>query len=148
MAPVASGQPLVVDIKSETQNTKPESFREQSRGNATWHTLISAPTTLTDSLSSGVATCASGGSLALHQHKQAEIYFILSGSGKVEINGVRHPVSGQKLVWIPGGAEHGVFCNEHETLTWLYIFPEGRFSDVIYHFKNEISSEPKTLAKL
>ncbi|OHF01741.1 hypothetical protein CORC01_02932 [Colletotrichum orchidophilum] len=140
-------KPLIVDIKSEATKI-PEFFSEHSRGNATWHTLVSAPGTLTDSLSSGVATCPPNGSLALHRHKQAEIYYVLSGSGKVEINGVRHNVSKDQLVWIPGDAEHGVFCDGDETMTWLYVFPEGRFSDIVYRFKHEIMGEPEIRAKL
>ncbi|KAK7435673.1 hypothetical protein CaCOL14_004456 [Colletotrichum acutatum] len=147
MASKTPESPLIVDLKSSTTNP-PESFPEQSRGNATWHTLVSAPGTVTDSLSSGVATCPPNGSLALHRHKQAEIYYVLSGSGKVEINGVRHAVSKDQLVWIPGDAEHGVFCGEGETMTWLYVFPEGRFSDIVYRFKHEVLGEPEIRAKL
>lgn len=85
----------------------------------------------------GIATCPAEGSLALHQHTQAEIYYILSGSGIVEINGVRNHVSEGSVLWIPGNAMHGVVCGPNETLTWFYVFPEARFEDIVYRFKPE-----------
>lgn len=124
------------------------SFAEPSRGNTTWHTLLSAPTTPTDALSAGVAVCPSNGSLALHRHKQAEIYYILSGSGEVEIDGTRQRVSKNMIIWIPGDAEHGVFCGEGEELKWLYVFPEGKFEDVVYRFSNEEENQSGRTSKL
>ncbi|KAF2141919.1 uncharacterized protein K452DRAFT_358424 [Aplosporella prunicola CBS 121167] len=115
----------------------PSSFAEPNRGNTAWRTLLSASTTSTTSLSAGVAVCPSNGSLALHRHAQAEIYYILSGAGEVEIDGQRHSVSKDMIVWIPGDAEHGVFCGEEE-LEWLYVFPEGRYEDVVYRFSGEM----------
>ncbi|KAL1628548.1 hypothetical protein SLS56_005780 [Neofusicoccum ribis] len=89
------------------------------------------------SLSAGIAVCPSKGSLALHRHAQAEIYYILSGTGEVEIEGKRQKVAKDMAVWIPGDAEHGVFCDEGEELRWLYVFPEGKFEDVVYRFRAE-----------
>lgn len=82
----------------------------------------------------GLATCPPEGYLALHQHTQVEIYYILSGTGSVEINGERHRVSSGSILWIPGDAIHGVFCGPGETLHWLYVFPEARFGDITYRF--------------
>lgn len=87
-------------------------------------------------MSSGIAVCPPWGSLALHRHRQAEIYYVLSGSGHVEIDGKRVQVGPDTLVWIPGDAEHGVFC-EGEEMRWLYVFPEGSFDSVVYRFSVE-----------
>ena len=73
-------------------------------------------------------------SLALHRHAQAELYFILDGTGEVEIDRKREKVGKDTVIWIPGDAEHGVFCAKGESLRWLYVFPEGSFEDVIYRF--------------
>lgn len=110
------------------------SFIEPERGTATWHTLLSAPDTPTTSLCAGIAVCPSNGSLALHRHTQAEIYYVLSGEGEVEVDGKWHRVTEKMSVCIPGDAEHGVFCGEGETLEWLYVFPEGNFHNVVYRF--------------
>ncbi|OJD32563.1 uncharacterized protein BKCO1_37000152 [Diplodia corticola] len=116
---------------------QPSSFAEPTRGTTTWHTLLSAPNTPTDSLTTGIATCPPNGSLALHRHKQAEIYYILSGTGEVEIEGERQRVVKDTVVWIPGDAEHGVFCGEQSELQWLYVFPESKMENVVYRFRDE-----------
>ncbi|KAH8646118.1 RmlC-like cupin domain-containing protein [Xylariales sp. PMI_506] len=127
--------PLVIDTAATLQEP-PSSFPTLDKGNTTWHTLLSAPTTPTDSLCAGIATCPANGTLARHRHSQAEMYYVLSGSGEVEIDGKRQRVSKGTLLWIPGDAEHGVFCEESETLQWLYVFPGGKFDDVVYRFSN------------
>ncbi|KAF4442840.1 hypothetical protein F53441_11630 [Fusarium austroafricanum] len=129
-------KPLIIDIDAQTR-TKPSSFAEKERGNATWHTLLSSPETSTASLTGGIATCPAYGTLALHRHKQAEIYYILSGTGEVEVEGERYSVSKNNLVWIPGDAEHGVFCGSNE-LSWLYVFPEDSFDNIVYRFTNDV----------
>ncbi|KAF4994096.1 hypothetical protein FGRMN_6011 [Fusarium graminum] len=129
-------KPLIIDINAQSKNA-PSSFAEKERGNATWHTLLSAPGTATTSLSGGIATCPRYGTLALHRHKQAEVYFILSGNAEVEVDGERHHVSQNNLVWIPGDAEHGVFCGDQE-LSWLYFFPGDSFDNVVYRFTHEV----------
>jgi mannose-6-phosphate isomerase-like protein (cupin superfamily) len=129
-------KPLILDISAQSQNT-PSSFAEKERGNATWHTLLSSPDTASTSITAGIATCPRYGTLALHRHKQAEVYFILSGSGEVEVNGERHSVSKNNLIWIPGDAEHGVFCGDNE-LSWLYFFPEDSFANIVYRFTAEV----------
>lgn len=111
------------------------SFQESHMGNVVWQTLLDNSQTSTDSMCAGIATCPSNGSLALHQHAQAEMYYVLDGSGEVEIDGERHPVKEGSVLWIPGDVMHGVFCGPEETLRWLYVFPEGRFENIIYRFK-------------
>ncbi|KAF9876993.1 hypothetical protein CkaCkLH20_05259 [Colletotrichum karsti] len=135
---ISSHKPVLMDHATITRLAE-SAFPEPVYGNVTWQTLLSRPDTLTDSMCAGLATCPPEGFLALHQHTQAEIYYILSGTGTVEIDGKRHAVSGGSILWIPGDAVHGVFCGPGETLHWLYVFPEARFEDIIYRFQ-----EPKT----
>ncbi|KAI5458523.1 RmlC-like cupin domain-containing protein [Mariannaea sp. PMI_226] len=132
---LTSEEPVFVDV-SQVETTASEGFQEPSRGNTTWHTLLSAPNTSTNAFCGGVAVCPRYGTLALHRHKQAEIYYILSGSGEVEVDGKRTRVSKDMVVWIPGDAEHGVFTGDEE-LKWFYVFPEGSFESVIYRFTHE-----------
>lgn len=127
-------QPIVVDGSKVSQMAM-DSFPDSSYGNVVWQTLLSKPGTSSDSMCAGIATCPPNGTLALHQHTQAELYYVLAGSGEVEIDGVRHRVTEGSVLWIPGDAVHGVFCGPQETLRWLYVFPEGRFEDVVYRFK-------------
>ncbi|KAH7141307.1 RmlC-like cupin domain-containing protein [Dactylonectria estremocensis] len=142
-----SQKPVIIDTLSS--NNPPESFPEPSYGNTTWRTLLSAPNTPTDAMSVGIAFCPPSGTLSLHRHKQSEIYYVLSGTGEVEIDGQRNRVSEGMVLWIPGDAEHGVFCNETDELKWLYVFPEGNFEHVIYRFSHEKGeSRNQALAKL
>lgn len=127
-----SAQPVFLDEQVLKQPSS--SFPEPHQGNVTWHTFVSAPTTPSSSMSAGIAECPANGCLALHRHKQAEMYYVLSGSGEVEVDGKRQRVRPGMMVWIPGDAEHGVFCGGDEQLRWLYVFPEGSFEDVVYRF--------------
>ncbi|KAK2593627.1 hypothetical protein QQS21_008675 [Conoideocrella luteorostrata] len=111
------------------------SFPDSAHGNVVWKTVFSSPATPTDSMCAGIATCPPGGHLALHQHAPAEMYYILAGSGNVEVNGVANHVSAGTVLWIPGDAMHGVFCGPKETLEWLYVFPEAQFKNIVYRFK-------------
>ncbi|KAL6918478.1 hypothetical protein FSST1_009973 [Fusarium sambucinum] len=126
--------PVILDGE-KVNKTALSSFPDITYGSVVWQTLLSSPGTCSNGLCAGIATCPSNGILALHQHTQAEIYYVLAGSGEVEIDGVRHRVTEGSMLWIPGDAMHGVFCGPGETLRWLYVFPEGRFEDIIYRFK-------------
>lgn len=135
MAPNSSKATLL--YPSSINNIPLGAFEAKTRGNCYWRTLFTSPLTNTDSLSVGIATCPPLGTLALHRHKQSELYHVLSGTGEIEIDGQRHQVHAGVTLFIPGDAEHGVFCKEGEELTWLYVFPEGCFEDVVYRFTNE-----------
>lgn len=113
-------------LNEEALKNPPSSFPEPEKGNATWHTLLSAPSTASTSLSAGIAVCPANGCLALHRHKQAEIYYILSGTGELEVDGKRQRVVKDISIRIPGNAEHGVFCGDGEQLRWLYFFSRGK----------------------
>lgn len=95
---------------------------------------------------SGIAVCQPRtGSLCPHRHTQAEIYYIISGKGIVQIDGKEYEVEGGSSVFIPGDAEHGIFNKGEEELRWLYVFPTGAFSDIVYRFANEEAGEDKKL---
>lgn len=131
-SPNSTDEPIF--LNEEALKHPPSSFPEPEKGNTTWHTLLSAPSTPSTSLSAGIAVCPANGCLALHRHKQPELYHILSGTGELEVDGKRQRVGKGMTVWIPGNAEHGVFCGDGEQLQWFYVFPEGRFEDVVYRF--------------
>ncbi|KAK5092033.1 hypothetical protein LTR70_007900 [Exophiala xenobiotica] len=117
----------------------PESFPDKSKGTVSWQTLLSSPSTPTNSLTAGIASCPPrSGYLALHRHKQAEIYHVISGRGVVKIEGVDHEVAGGDVVFIPGDAEHGIWnVSGEEELRWLYCFAVDGFGEVVYRFSGE-----------
>lgn len=126
--------PIVMTGDKVSQMTL-DSFADSNNGNVVWQTLLSSANPSANAMCAGIATCPSNGTLALHQHTQAELYYILAGSGQVEIDGVRHHVTEGSMLWIPGDVVHGVFCGPDETLKWLYVFPEGRFENIKYRFQ-------------
>ncbi len=101
-----------------------------------WRTLISGDRTPTDSLTVGVAELEIGEARAfcLHKHAQAEVYYILFGEGVVTISGKDYSVRPGTAVFIPGGAEHGVWNTGTEVLRLLYVFPTSSVTEVKYEF--------------
>ncbi|KPA36318.1 cupin 2 conserved barrel protein [Fusarium langsethiae] len=129
------GQTPVILDGNQISQTAFSSFPDTKYGTVVWQILLSKPSTSSDSMCVGIATCPPNGTLALHQHSQAEVYYVLEGTGEVEIDGVRHHVKAGAVLWIPGNAMHGAFCGPDESLKWFYVFPEARFEDIIYKFK-------------
>ncbi|KAL4933141.1 cupin domain-containing protein [Aspergillus undulatus] len=150
-------QPIIL-TPSSISSHRQDTFPSASHGhNLTWLTLLSSPSTPSTSLSAGIATLRPNGYLALHRHRQAEIYYVLNGSAVVVIDNEKYRVGRGTVVFMPGDAEHGVFNyrdvkgdnNEgegedgngegkgEEDFIWLYIFPEGSFGDVVYRFSEK-----------
>lgn len=130
----APQEAVVIDASYASQN-QPESFSDSSRGEVTWHTLLSAPKTSSQDMSAGIASCpANTGYLAHHRHTQSEIYYVISGKGEVTVDGKVHAVSGGSTVFIPGNAEHGIKNTGDQELKWFYVFPTASFSNVKYKF--------------
>jgi mannose-6-phosphate isomerase-like protein (cupin superfamily) len=105
-------------------------------GSVRWRTLISGDRTPTDSLTVGVAELEPG-ELKLfrpHKHRQAEVYFILSGEGTVTISGNDYPVRPRTTIFIPGGAEHAARNTGADLLRLLYVFPADSFAEIEYEF--------------
>ena len=112
-----------------------ETFDDPTRGDVSWFTLLSSDITPTSRMSAGLAEIVtSAGSLKLHRHAQAEIYFIVEGTGILTIDGVERTVSAGAAVFIPGDAEHGIRNESDALLRLFYVFPTDRFSDVVYRF--------------
>ena len=112
-----------------------ESFADPARGDASWRTLFSAEATPTSAMSAGVAELPPGGAgLRAHRHTQPEIYYVLSGSGIVTIDGVEAQVSAGAAIFIPGDAEHAARNTGAGALRIFYVFPADSFGEVIYRF--------------
>ncbi|RAL00709.1 cupin domain-containing protein [Aspergillus ibericus CBS 121593] len=113
----------------------PESFPSPSHGHLTWRTLFTQPNTPTSDLAAGIAICPPHtGHLCAHRHAQAELYYVLKGRATVTIDGHPHHVEKGTAVFIPGDAEHSVVNDGDQEFEWLYVFPGGRFQDVVYCF--------------
>ncbi|MDO8882322.1 MAG: cupin domain-containing protein [Pseudotabrizicola sp.] len=111
-----------------------ETWADPAHGSVRWQSLFSAGITPTDSLTCGVAHVAAGDTFTLHSHPQAEVYFGLSGSGVVMVDGTACPLSPGVALFIPGGAVHGIILAT-EPMSWFYVFAADSFDEIAYSFK-------------
>jgi mannose-6-phosphate isomerase-like protein (cupin superfamily) len=146
--PKPGGIDTVCLAKEDIQKIDKEGYNDRDHGRCSWRTLISSDRTPSNSLTAGIATCgprkesqpaSSGGNLAPHRHYHAEIYFIMSGEGIVNVDMIEHKVKAGSVVFIPGNAEHSVRnLSLTEELVWYYCFAAESFQDVRYRFKNDL----------
>jgi len=113
-----------------------ESWRSNDTGFVDWWTLFSADRTDTQGMTVGVAEIPVGAPRPErgHQHTQAELYYIISGSGEVVIEGEPTSVVAGDAVLIPGDIEHLAVNTGSVPLRLLYVFATDSFSDIVYRF--------------
>jgi mannose-6-phosphate isomerase-like protein (cupin superfamily) len=81
-------------------------------------------------LSLGLYKHGIGLSVPQQPHTEDEVYFVLSGSGTIEIDGEDHAVTSGSVVYVPAGVGHH-FHGVSETLQVLVLFApaEGTIAD-------------------
>jgi quercetin dioxygenase-like cupin family protein len=100
----------------------------------TWRTLVSGDITPSAELSGGIAYLAPGDILKPHRHAPAEVYFIVSGTPIVTLNGVDQVAMPGSAVFIPGDVEHGIRNEGPGEARFFYCFAVNSFGDVEYRF--------------
>ena len=100
-----------------------------------WKVLIAGERTETRGLATGIAEVAPGAELTGHRHEPAEIYFIVSGRGEMEIEDRSQPVGPGCAVYIPPDVRHALRCTGAEPLVFVFAFPRDRFDEIAYHFE-------------
>lgn len=133
----SKGTPIVIREK----DCKLEGWTNAIPGEVQWRTLISADKTPTRSLTCGVAELLpdSKSDLKIHHHPPAELYYILEGTGEVEIEGQTCLVSKGDAVFIPQKAKHGLKNTGDSLLRLLYVFPVDSFNEVEYTFVDPVT---------
>ena len=106
-------------------------------GNVHWRTLLSADRTSSHTMTCGVTEIGPGhpDKILLHSHAQVEVYYFLSGTGVVHIDGEEYAAKAGTTVFIPGNARHGVRNTGEDALRLFYVFAVDSFSDVKYVFQ-------------
>ena len=127
-------------IRVDSATLPDERWDDPARGSIRFRTLLSAPQTDSDTLTCGVAIMDRGDTFPLHSHPQSEVYFGLEGEGEVSIDGTLHRLAPGILLYIPGGAVHGIPMASGP-LRWFYTFAADSFADIRYSFLFE--TDPK-----
>jgi len=130
--------PAVAHVVNEA-DVPLEAWNDAVRGVVTWRTLLSGDRTPTRGLTLGVAEVVeqTGAEARLHRHAQDEAYYVLSGKGVLNVDGLEHPLSAGSTAFIPGNAWHAARAVGSEPLRLLYVFPADSFADVVYEFPDE-----------
>jgi quercetin dioxygenase-like cupin family protein len=104
------------------------------RSGVRWKLVFSGQRTPTGAMSVGLAEIGPGGVLPLHHHAPAEVYHVLEGQGRAEVEGVSHELRPGRLLFIPAGARHRTTNTGPGPLRFLFVFPTDSFEQVVYHF--------------
>lgn len=61
-----------------------------------------------------------------HTHEDAEVFVILQGTGHMEINGRRHPVTAGDVLVVESGEDHHLIASPDDPCVnlWLHAGPE------------------------
>lgn len=111
--------------------TKPEL---RARSSIRWKTLLGEGGTPTAKVTFGLAEIPVGGTWVLHHHAPPEVYYILAGEGRTEIDGVRHEIRAGSVIYIPGNARHLTVNTGSDPLRFAYAFPTDTIEEIEYHF--------------
>jgi mannose-6-phosphate isomerase-like protein (cupin superfamily) len=79
----------------------------------------------TMSLEAGVIRLRGGQKDTQTNHPLDELYYIIEGEGKINIDGKTHEVSSGTLVFVPAHKDHNFYGNEDELLV-LYVFSKHK----------------------
>jgi mannose-6-phosphate isomerase-like protein (cupin superfamily) len=122
-----------------------EGWNDPVRGRITWRTLLSGDRTRTDLMTLGVTEVGPGqpNPFNQHRHAQAEIYYVIAGTGIVTIDGVEYALRSGSSVFVPGNVWHGARNTGTDVLRLLYVFATDSFSDVKYEFGHFATSAQK-----
>ncbi len=126
-------KPVVVDqVALDWEDWKAPAGADRSA--VRWKLLVSGERCPSAGLVTGVGEVAPGGVLPRHYHEPEETYYVVSGRGHVEIDGVRMDVGPGTAVFIPPNARHALYCTGAVPLVFVFTFARDRLADVAYYF--------------
>ena len=105
-----------------------------ARSPVRWKLLIAGERGPSRGLVQGVLEVPPGASLLLHHHEPEETYYVLSGRGRMRIDGSESALGPGSAVFIPSNARHAVRCTGREPLVIVFVFARDRFDQVVYRF--------------
>lgn len=99
-----------------------------------WKLLITGERTPSSGLVTGIAEVPPGTSLPLHHHEPEETYYVISGTGHMQIDDCETEISQGSAIYIPPNAKHSVRCTGTEPLVFIFTFAHDSFDQIIYNF--------------
>jgi mannose-6-phosphate isomerase-like protein (cupin superfamily) len=133
--PTPSGEAQVLGRVTHLATRPEEGWINADGSELVWRTLLSADRDGSVSMCAGMAEIpVSPIALPLHRHAQDEIYFVVSGHGDVEIDGVTNEIGPGSCVFVPGNAWHAIRNPGPDSLRLFYCFPTPSFTDVVYEY--------------
>jgi|ERR687895_400576 mannose-6-phosphate isomerase-like protein (cupin superfamily) len=79
----------------------------------------------TESLEAGVIRLRGGQKDTQTNHPLDELYYVIKGEGKINIDGKTHGVGSGTLVFVPAHEDHNFYGNKDELLV-LYVFSKHK----------------------
>ncbi len=115
----------------------PDGWSDRVHGDICWRTLFSSGQTPTEDLTAGLAEILPGNEFKSHRHEQSEIYYILSGSGSISIDGAVYKVAPGTAIFIPGNAIHSIRNTGSDALRFFYAFAVDSIDEIDYFFTED-----------
>ena len=99
-----------------------------------WKLLITSERTPSNGIVTGIAEIPSGESLLLHHHEPEETYYVISGTGYMQIDDYEAEVYPGSTIYIPPNAKHSIRCTGSEPLVFIFTFARDSFDQIKYVF--------------
>lgn len=130
---------MAVPIIKRVQDVPQHEWDSTTRGTVRWWELVGGDTMPTKEMVVGIAEVPVGAGRPArgHTHEPAEVYYIISGTGEVVVDGETYALRVGDAVWIPPNAEHAAYNVGDEPLKLLYMFAKDKFSEITYCFPSE-----------
>jgi mannose-6-phosphate isomerase-like protein (cupin superfamily) len=122
--------PLVV----HEQEVEAESWDDPTRGTLSFRTLFGGAGTRTGEFTAGGGEPEPREWLALHTHRQAEVYFVVQGRLRLRLGDAEHDLRAGSAVFVPGDVPHGVENVGTTPARIFYVLAAESFDQVEYVF--------------
>ena len=99
-----------------------------------WKLLVGGERTPSKGLTVGVLEIPPGASLLLHHHAPQEVYYVIEGEGRTEIDGMVTAIGPGTALFIPPDARHRTVNTGSIPLQIVWIFPTDTFREIEYHY--------------
>jgi mannose-6-phosphate isomerase-like protein (cupin superfamily) len=102
---------VAVPIIKRVQDVPQHEWDSTTRGTVRWWELVGGDTMPTKEMVVGIAEVPVGAGRPArgHTHEPAEVYYIISGTGEVVVDGETYALRVGDAVWIPPNAEHAAY---------------------------------------